>query len=153
MSQAGASVTPTDVRNPLPGDRSLDQRVDPHCSTDRGALKCNSLDVIARNHRNLAAGKHLDAVIGDSQKGILKVDQIALHVNCANLPMTRPNDFVADRETPKHDARMGGLLPFSYNVVVCLYRFNLVRQPKHGFAVRVFERHPILELPQHRFEG
>jgi len=39
-------------------------------------------------------GQHLDTMVGDSQKGVLKIDHVALHVDCHNLTCTVTDDLV-----------------------------------------------------------
>jgi hypothetical protein len=55
-------------------------------------------DCIASNARDLPRCEHLHAVVGLAQKRVLEVNQLTLHVDGYNLPMSGGNNLVADRE-------------------------------------------------------
>ena len=118
MRNSSAGVAPADVGDPFPEDRRIDQGVEPHRSTDRRSLERHAQDVLTRDHRDLAGGEHLDAVVGNFQKRILEVDHVALDVDRQDLAVAADHDLRPHREAGEQDARMRGELSVANNEVM-----------------------------------
>jgi hypothetical protein len=73
MGEPRASVPPADVEHPFAKDRGLDQDSDQDGMADSGPRIDQLLEVLARDHRHLAAGQHLNAVIGNVEEKVLEI--------------------------------------------------------------------------------
>src|SRR5436190_6629749 len=106
MADRGKGVTAADVEDPFPEDRAFDERLIPHGHANGGKLKGHVDDGLDRDERYGALSHHLDVVIRDTEQAVLKVDQVAAHVDREDLPSTRAGELVTKGKTIEEQARV-----------------------------------------------
>jgi hypothetical protein len=85
-------------------------------------------------------------VIGFAQKGVLKVDQFALHVDRDDLPVPVGDDLMPDCETPQEHTRIFGFVELAHDVVALLDGFDGVRKRENRTPVLGIQIAPVSEF-------
>src|SRR5436190_8529901 len=88
-------------------------------------------------------------MVRPTKKGILKVDDIAPHVDRHNLAAAITGDLVAVGEPGKQQARMNRLFTVPHNILRGPELSNLMRQTQHRLFVGLVQRHPQLKFAEH----
>ncbi len=95
MRNAAQSIASPNVGDPLPKDRAFCERFEPHGPTYCGMRDGDLVDGLCRDKGNIPTAQHLNAVIGNSQEGMLEIEHFPWNMDGQDLSSAIADDFTS----------------------------------------------------------
>lgn len=117
MSDTRPGVASAYIQHPFPVYRCIDQAVDPERLAHGRTLQSDLPKRLSLNVGNFKFGQRLDAMVGNVEKQMLKVEQIASQVNGHDLTRSIHSELVSERQSRQNETAVRtGRLSFANHI-------------------------------------
>ncbi len=99
MRNATSGIASSNIGDPLPKNRPFCKGFKPHSPTDDWMRNGNLINGLSCDKGDIPISQHLDAVVGDTQEGMLEIKHFAGYVNGQDLAPTVADDLTSKCKT------------------------------------------------------